>query len=106
MLSHLNHPVPAITYHRVLPQAAPLAVVVDAFERQLQGLQCQGYRTLTGGEFAQSLRGELATKRTVFLRFDDGYPDNWYLATPLLKKYGFKASLFVVTGKILDQRSQ
>ena len=106
MLSHLNHPIPVLTYHRVLPQTAPLAITIDAFERQLQWLQSKGYHTLSGAEFEQALRGDMDARRSVFLTFDDGYLDNWYLVTPLLKKYGFKASLFVVTTKILDKQSR
>lgn len=31
----------------------------------------------------------------IFLTFDDGYLDNWVFLFPLLKKYGFKATIFV-----------
>jgi hypothetical protein len=106
MLPHLKPPIPVLCYHRVLPQAAPLAITIDAFERQLQWLQSKGYRTLSGPEFEQALRGETDSRRSVLLTFDDGYLDNWYLVTPLLKKYGFKASLFVVTNKIQDKQSR
>ncbi len=106
MLPHLKHPIPVLCYHRVLPQTAPLAITIHAFERQLQWLQSKGYRTLSGAEFEQALRGEIDTRRSVFLTFDDGYLDNWYLVTPLLKKYGFKASLFVITSKVQGKQSR
>lgn len=101
-----KHPVPVLTYHRVLPHAAPLATTVDEFERQLQWLKREGFRSLTGAEFEQALRGELETQRTLLITFDDGYFDNLHLATPLLKEYGFKASLFVITGKIQDRHER
>lgn len=104
MLLDLKPPIPVLCYHRVLPQAAPLAITIDAFERQLQWLQSKGYRTLSGAEFEQALGGEINTRRSVVLTFDDGYLDNWYLVTPLLKKYGFKASLFVITSKVQDKQ--
>jgi len=106
MLSHLKHPIPTLCYHRVLPHDAPLAITIDVFERQLQWLKSKRYRTLSSAEFEQALRGEIDARKAVFLTFDDGYLDNWYLVTPLLKKYGFKASLFVVTAKILDKQSR
>lgn len=98
-----HSPIAVLTYHRVLPHTAPLAVTVDKFERQLQWLKKEGFRSLSGAEFEHALHGGIDTTRTVLITFDDGYLDSWYLATPLLKKYGFKASVFVITGKIQDQ---
>ena len=95
-----------LTYHRVLPNAAPLAITVEEFERHLQWLKSKGFRSLTGTEFERALRGELETQRALFITFDDGYLDSLYLATPLLKKYNFKASLFVITGKIHDRQAR
>jgi len=43
---------------------------------------------------------------TVILTFDDGYEDNYTLAFPLLKKYGFRGNFFVIgkdIGKTLNQ---
>jgi peptidoglycan/xylan/chitin deacetylase (PgdA/CDA1 family) len=81
-----------------------LTITTAEFERQLKWLHIRGYKTLFGTEFALALHGGLDTTRSVLLTFDDGYLDNWYLAAPLLKKYGFKASIFVVTNKIHDKK--
>lgn len=83
-----------------------MSVSIDEFERQLQWLKQEGYRSLSGAEFERALRGELDTERTVVLSFDDGYLDNWYLATPLLEKYGMNALLFVITGKIQERQQR
>ncbi|MFA5162188.1 MAG: polysaccharide deacetylase family protein [Elusimicrobiales bacterium] len=40
--------------------------------------------------------------RTVLITFDDGYADNWICAYPLLKRYGFTASVFVTTGRVIN----
>ena len=106
MLSHNRTPVPVLTYHRVLPASGPLAISTAEFEKHLRWLKSNGYTTLTGAQFSEYMAGHLDVARPVLLTFDDGYLDNLYLALPLLKKYGFCASLFVITNKIRDVRTK
>ena len=40
------------------------------------------------------------SSKTVIITFDDGYRDNLQIAAPLLKKYGFTATVFAVAGQI------
>jgi peptidoglycan/xylan/chitin deacetylase (PgdA/CDA1 family) len=42
--------------------------------------------------------------RSIVLTFDDGYLDNWVFAYPLLKKYGFKGTIFV-NPEFVDKRN-
>ena len=39
--------------------------------------------------------GHPVPSKSVVLTFDDGYLDNWVFAYPLLKKYGFQATIFL-----------
>ena len=39
-------------------------------------------------------------RKTIAITFDDGFKDNFENALPVLKKYGFPATLFVVSGLI------
>ncbi len=39
-------------------------------------------------------------QRTVLITFDDGFKSFFHRAWPILKDYGYSASLFIVTGKI------
>lgn len=102
--SHFHFPIPVLTYHRVLPCAAPYAISDDEFERQLIWLRANKFVSLSGADFEHALCGGIDTRRKVLITFDDGYLDNWYLATPLLRKYGFKALVFVITEKIQAQQ--
>lgn len=89
--------VPVLMYHHVRPGAGMIATTPEHFEDQLRWLAKNGYTTLTTGQFARHLQGEGVPSKSVLLTFDDGYLDNWVYAYPLLKKYGFKATVFLVT---------
>lgn len=83
-------------YHSVSAgRTDALAVRVSDFEEQLAWLKRQGYRAVT---LAQLMTEPLVKgERVVCLTFDDGYADNYTLAFPLLKKYGFVATMFLVS---------
>lgn len=88
--------VPVLMYHHVRPEGGMIACTPEHFEDQLRWLQKNHYRSLTLDEFAQHLQGKPVGK-AVLITFDDGYLDNWVYAFPLLKKYGFHATIFLVT---------
>ncbi len=94
--------IPVLMYHRVAcngPDAlSPYRVSPDMFERQLAYLQRYGYAGLTMGEYYDSWfsRGcQPVPGKPIVLTFDDAYLDFYENAWPLLRKYGFKATVFV-----------
>lgn len=93
---------PILMYHRVADCPGDRnAVSPRVFELQLQYLEDQGYRTLGLLEWHQMIaRGEKTPQKSVILTFDDGYRDNWENAMPLLVRYGFTGTVFVVSGLI------
>ena len=72
------------------------------FEDLLLFLRRNGYRTLIADEFRDLMRrGEGADAcRAVLLTFDDGMGQVWSVAYPLLKKYGMRATCFLIPGRI------
>lgn len=96
------HTVPVLMYHHVSPVDGMITVSTANFEQQLQWLRSHGYRSLTCDEFAGHLEGRPVPPRSVLITFDDGYLDNWVYAYPLMKQYGFKGVIFVVTSWIGD----
>lgn len=88
--------IPVLMYHHVRPGAGMIACTPENFESQLQWLRANGYKGLSLDEFTRHLAGEDVGKGVV-ITFDDGYLNNWIYAFPLLKKYGFKATIFLVT---------
>lgn len=72
-----------------------LAISVEEFERQIQWLRQKRFRSITLAEY---LKGNFRKgERIVVLTFDDGYLDNYTNAYPLLRKYDFTATIFVVS---------
>lgn len=63
------------------------------------------FKTLTMDELCRFLKGEYTPpKNSVVITMDDGYKNNVTLAYPILKRYGFKACIFVI-GKTLITKS-
>jgi len=94
--------IPIVAYHSVADDhdhpLSLLSLPVRSFERQLRHLRRRGFQTLTLYDVHDYLkRGTAVPAKSVVLTFDDGYLDNWVFAFPLLKKYGMKASIFVIT---------
>ena len=94
--------VPVLMYHRVEcdgPKAlSPYRVSPESFEKQLAYLQRHGYTSISMDEFYASWFKQNSSSlpgKPVVLTFDDAYLDFYDNAWPLLKKYGFKPTVFI-----------
>ena len=87
-----------LNYHKVDDTFISLAVRPDDFDKQMQYLSDNGYNTITPDELYDSLAGNKELpENPVLITFDDGYEDNYTNAYPILKKYGFKGTIFVIS---------
>jgi len=78
-----------------------LSVTPSDFETQLLFLEKEGYQAISLRDLALYLtQGAPLPERPVLLTFDDGYRDNYTYAFPLLKRFGFSATFFLVTAPI------
>lgn len=94
--------IPIIYYHRIAKDINDagrhgIFVTEKQFEDHLRYLKKEGYKTITFEEALQ-IKKNCTPGKYVIITFDDGYEDNYTLAFPLLKKYGFTAIIFLVAG--------
>jgi hypothetical protein len=76
----------------------------DWLEPRLQHLADNGYRTITCDEIARFvIDGVSPGPRAVALTFDDAWASVWTVAFPLLKRYGLRATVFAIPGRIGDE---
>ncbi len=96
---------PVLAYHHVgrpKPGTYPdLSVTPKHFERHMQWLAGRGYRTIRPADWLRWRRdGTGLPRKPVLLTFDDAFADLAEHAFPVLRRYGFTATVFVVTGHI------
>ena len=98
--------IPALMYHSIseVPAGWPadLCVKPDVFEAHLKYLKEQGYNVVTAPQAMVLLKSRQNVMNTVILTFDDGYENNYSVAYPMLKKYGFRGNFYIV-GKDVGQ---
>ena len=88
-----------LNYHQIVNNFTPLCVPTNLFDEQMAYLKDNGYITITPEELYEGIEGNLVLpERPVMITFDDGYIDNYTNAMPVLKKYGMRATVFVVPG--------
>ena len=94
--------VPVLMYHSIsYEKDNPICLPVEKFEEHLKYLKDNGYYTITLTDLYNYLmKNTPVPEKSVVLTFDDGYENNYTAMFPLLKKYNFKATIFVITANI------
>lgn len=95
--------IPVITYHDVLPlvpendKVNASVLSLAAFTSQMDYLHRNGYYTASLRELEEYVRGAGSLpEKTVVITFDDGYQSNYLYCYPVLKKYNFRAAIFLM----------
>ncbi len=92
--------IPVLAYHQISDDFSWSITrqTKKQFERGMGFLYDEGYEAvLPSTIFDPEFR---SNDKSVILTFDDGYEDFYQNAFPVLKKYGFTACIFIITGYI------
>lgn len=94
--------VPILYYHQVAENISPrLGVTPDVFRAQIDYLSRNKYRSIGFEDLVDNLEGgHTLPHRPIIITFDDGYLNTFTRAYPILKKAGFTATTFLVSGFI------
>lgn len=91
--------VPILIYHRFAENcSSPLCMPKSTFEFQMRYLKENGYHVITAEElFAFLEYRQGLPQKSVLITIDDGYRSVYKIAYPILKEYGFTATLCIYT---------
>ena len=93
--------IPILMYHRVSVAAPPSRYTVAAreFERQMMALHNGGYQVVSLSDaLALFQMPQQDSLKLVCITFDDGFKETWEFAAPILRRLGFTATFFLVSG--------
>lgn len=100
------HGVPVLVYHGIVPEGETGNVTPETFRAHMVALKKAGYTTLALDEFRAFIEdGGRVPERSVLVTFDDGRTDSFSGADPVLKRLGFKATMFTILGHAATGKS-
>ena len=101
--------IPILTYHSFGPKPitketsmqAHYRVTPENFEAQMKYLAEKNYQTITFADLIESqVLGKPIPENAIVLTFDDGWKSQYDYAVPILEKYKFTGTFFIITGAI------
>jgi hypothetical protein len=97
----MKNNIPIVCYHSIAPKINHrwsrnwLTLEIKFFSEHLKYLKNNGYKSLFMDEYFELRDKDIIDNKYFVFTFDDGYVDNYIYVYPLLKKYGFKGTIFV-----------
>jgi peptidoglycan/xylan/chitin deacetylase (PgdA/CDA1 family) len=103
-----RYEVPVLTYHYISYESVidgrnlpMLFVKPDNFEKQMRYLKVKGYQVISLNSLVEGIKkGNKFPHNTVVITIDDGHKSIFTYVYPVLKKYGFSATVFLASDSI------
>lgn len=87
-----------LMYHSIGDNGLIFTITRENFHRQLEYLKQNGYKIIALSDLIEALENNIQLQdKTVVLTFDDAYSDNYEIAWPILREFGYAATIFVPT---------
>lgn len=101
----MTYQLPILMYHSISPTGSPALaryrVTPESFEEQLRYLHDAGFHSIRLEDWQTAMETKTPLSgRAVLITFDDGYRNFFTHAWPVLKHYGFSATVFIVTDEV------
>lgn len=91
--------IPILTYHSIDNSGSVISISPDRFKSHMEYLCNSSFNVISLNEIVASIHeNRLFPSKSIAITFDDGFKNNYDIAYPLLKEFGFKATIFLVTG--------
>ncbi len=97
-----NVELPVVAMHGIEPSPeGRYETSTGAFEYLLSTLKAYGYQTITFTDLINHMdRGKALPPKPIIITSDDGYQNTYSYAFPILKKYGYRMTIFLITSYI------
>ena len=95
-----------LLYHRVIDlkiDTRHLCISPIVFENEIQYLKAK-FNIISSSDLISFFKKGGFPKLSIIITFDDGYSDNYYIASEILKKYLVPATFFITAGMIDSSR--
>ncbi len=92
--------IPILTYHSIDSSRSVISLSAELFQRQMAFLAASGFSVLPLSRLL-SLKNkqEEFPEKCIALTFDDGFKNFSESALPILRHFGFSATVFLITGR-------
>lgn len=99
--------IPIIMYHHIEKNTATGAVISpERFREHMIAIKNNGYQTITDYELLNFLENKNPLpNKPILITFDDGYKSNITYAYPVLKELEMKATINLITSKVVDGKN-
>jgi peptidoglycan/xylan/chitin deacetylase (PgdA/CDA1 family) len=96
-----NKQIPVLLYHSIDDSGSIISVYFNEFKKQMKFLKDNGFKSISLDEYITYIKdNKPAPSKSFVLTFDDGYLNFLSEVFPILRQYGFTATIFLATGYI------